>query len=594
MRTIKIDTYCKFIWWIMNIKKSALTLALASSLTLTACGGSSSNTPEPKKEELNTAPTNITLSNMAIAENLKTATLGNLTTVDANSNDTFSYSVSDARFVVTGSELKLAEGVELDFETEKTIEIEVTVTDSTSNKFTKAFTVEVTDTAEDTYNFDSKFITGESSVSYSGQIARHALIAELNHYIGSQLQADLDDGKLTDRQAILDKLNSFYNTSEEQYDNFPITFMTDTEQENIASISGSPKNLSSKIAGNDNKAMDQHKDWNNAGFAGWGETSSTTPEGLVNILFGQLADNAEQVILGSTRLDIANNEEITKIYLNADGTDLKQLIQKFLLMAVAYSQATDDYLDDANENKGLKSDFSQDGTKAYSKLEHQFDEGFGYFGASREYLAYNDNELSGKASDKDRAAWNKNHDTNGDKKFDLKSEVNFGNSVNAAKRDRGTAGNAMPTNYTKQIMEAFIAGRKILSDNAGTALTTEQFDALIAQRDIIVDGWERAIAATVVHYINDTKADLDKLGTDDFNFADTAKHFSELKGFALGLQFNPHSKISDEDFELFHTLIRNKPELQSENIEAYQADLIKARDIIAKALSFNAENVENW
>jgi len=577
----------------MNIKKSALTLAIISSLTLTACGGSSNNTTEPKKEEPNTAPINISLSNMVVAENSKRAVLGSLTTVDANSNDTFSYSVSDPRFVVTGSELKLAEGVELDFETEKTIELEVTVTDSKSNKFTKAFIIEVTDTVEDTYNFDSKFITGESSVSYSGQIARHALIAELNHYIGSQLQADLDDGKLTDRQAILDKLNSFYNTSEEQYDNFPITFMVDTKQENIASISSSPKNLSGKIAGNDNKAMDQHKDWNNGGFAGWGDTSSTTPEGLVNILFGQLADNAEQEILGNTRQDITN-KDITKIYLNEDGTDLKQLIQKFLLMAVAYSQATDDYLDDATENKGLKSDFNQDGTKPYSKLEHQFDEGFGYFGASRDYLAYNDNELSGKVSDKDRAAWNKNHDTDNNGKFDLESEVNFGNSVNAAKRDRGTAGNTMPTNYTKQIMEAFIAGRKILSDNAGTALTTEQFDALIAQRDIIVDGWERAIAATVVHYINDTKADLDKLGTDDFNFADTAKHFSELKGFALGLQFNPHSKISDEDFELFHTLIRNKPELQSENVEAYQADLIKARDIIAKALSFNAENVENW
>lgn len=570
----------------MNIKKSALSLAIISSLLLTACGGSGSDTSTPKVEE-NTAPTNITLSNMSVSENSLAAALGNLSAVDANTDDTFTFSVSDARFTVSGNALTLAEGVMLDFESEPSINIDVTVTDSGSKTFTKSLTIAVTDVL-DTYTFDSKFITGESSVSYSGQIARHALIAELNHYIGNQLEDDLSpsNGTLTTKEQVLDKLNSFFRTTEEQYDGFPITFMADTKQENIANISSSHKNLIGKIAGNIKEASTQHKDWSTE-FAGWGAKGSTTPEGLIDIYFNQLADNAEQLLSGNTR-------GVSKVYLNKDGTDLKQLIQKFLLMAVTYSQGTDDYLDADVDGKGLKSDFNQDGSKAYSVLEHQFDEGYGYFGASREYLAYNDNELSGKAGEGDRADWNNNHDTNGDGEFDLTSEVNFGNSVNAAKRDRGTVGNAMPTDYTKQVMEAFIEGRKIINDNAGVALTTEQFTALIAQRDIIVDGWERAIASTVIHYINETHADLANVGTSEFNFADAAKHFSELKGFALGLQFNPHTKITDAQFEELHTLIGDKPVLESTDVAAYQEKLIMARGIIASALSFDAENVENW
>lgn len=574
----------------MNIKKSVLSLAILSSLLLTACGGSSDSTPPA---EVNVAPTDIVLSNLVVSENSLAAALGDLSTVDANTGDTFTYSITDDRFVISGNSLALADDVTLDFEVDEEIDLEITVTDSDSNSFSKILTIVVSDVL-DTYAFDSKIISGGINVSYTGQIARHVLIAELNHYIGNQLQADLDDGTtFQSRDEILAKLNSYYRTTDVQYDNFPITFMSDANQGFITDISSSPKDLNGKIAGNDNSALDQHQDWNNGDFAGWGVTGSTTPEGLIDIFFGQLADNAELHRTGGIRQSVLN-ENISEVYINADGTDLKQLIQKFLLMAVAYSQGTDDYLDDANVGKGLNSDFNQDGTKAYSVLEHQFDEGFGYFGASREYLSYSDNELSGDAGENDRADWNNNHDTDADGKFDLTAEVNFGNSVNAAKRDRGTAGNAAPTDFTKQIMEAFIEGRKIINDNAGVELTADQFTALLAQRDIVVDGWERSIASTVIHYINDTHADLANLGTDDFNFEDAAKHFSELKGFALGLQFNPHSSISLVDFAEIHRLIGDKPELDINAVAAYQADLITARGIIATALSFDADNVANW
>ena len=574
----------------MNIKKSALTLAIISSLTLSACGSSDSDSASPIEE--NTAPTDITSSNLTVEENSIAAIVGDLSAVDADSGDTFTFTVSDERFTVSGNELSLAEGVAFDYESETTIDVEIVVTDSAAATFTKTLTIEITNVL-DTYSFDSKIIDGESSVSYTGQIARHVLIAELNNYIGNQLDDDLkpQNAVLTTRQQVLDKLDSFYRTTEIQYDNFPITFMDNAEQSYITDISGSHKNLSGKIAGND--AAGQHKDWATE-FAGWGAKGSTTPEGLIDIYFGQLADNAEQSLLGNARFS-STGEELTNVYVNTDGTDLQQLIQKFLLVAITYSQATDDYLDNDLDGKGLTTE-NIGSDSAYTTLEHQFDEGFGYFGASREYLAYSDIELSGKveSDEEGRIEWNNHHDTNGDGEFDLTSEVNFGNSVNAAKRDRGTASNTTPTDFTAVTMGAFLEGRKIINDNAGFDLTDAQMAELLAQRDIVVDGWERAIAATVVHYINDLNADLDNLDTDDFSYTDLAKHFSELKGFALGLQFNPYSKITDAKFEELHTLIGDAPELDSGSVVAYQANLLLARDIIEDALSFDAENVTNW
>jgi hypothetical protein len=315
--------------------------------------------------------------------------------------------------------------------------------------------------------------------------------------------------------------------------------------------------------------------------------------------FAHLADIAIDN-LGNKRYvpgaeQVAENE--IPVYVADNGTDLNQLIQKFLLMAVPYSQAADDYLD---ENKGLATDNvsgAKEGTKPYTNLEHQFDEGFGYFGAARDYLAYSDDEIASKGG---REAWQGQYDTDGDGEIDLLSEKNFGNSVNAAKRDRGSKDNAAATDYTKQAMDAFLKGRKLINDNAGMDLTEEQMTELLEYRDEALDAWERGVVATVIHYINDVTADLGALGTDDFNYINTAKHFSEMKGFALGLQFNPYSPIAGENAEKFakfvelHTLFKDAPVLAEADVADYLVDLKAARDLLQEVYGFDAENVEGW
>ncbi|MFM9597134.1 hypothetical protein ACKI1O_48190, partial [Streptomyces scabiei] len=97
---------------------------------------------------------------------------------------------------------------------------------------------------------------------------------------------------------------------------------------------------------------------------------------------------------------------------------------------------------------------------------HQFDEGFGYFGAARNYLEYSDDEIAGKdGRDEFKAGYN---DYSSDGQIDLASEYNWGNSTNAAKRDRGAE---VRTDFTAAAMNAFIAGRKLINEAVGNDLT---------------------------------------------------------------------------------------------------------------------------
>ncbi|MCL1045615.1 DUF4856 domain-containing protein [Shewanella electrodiphila] len=582
----------------MQLNKTVLATTIALSLGLLTACGSSDSSDNGTTEPTNSAPTDITLSNMTVDENTAGATVGTLSATDSDSGDSHTFSLTSEQFVIDGTTLKLIDGVVLDADSAEMTEytLTITTTDSDGATFTKDVTVTVNDLM-DRYVFDSKFNDGESSVSYTGQSARHILIAELNQYITSTLEADVDSNALATKDDVLAKLQYFFNPDEEtQYPDIAITFIDNSKDGLISELTGY-KNLTGKLAGNDTGG--QHEDWNNGAFAGWGATGSTTPSDLIDMLFDRLADNAVAKINGEVRQDVLGND-ISKVYIDENGVDLAQLIQKFLLMSITYSQASDDYFGVDTDGKGLTTDNinpAKDGA-AYSNLEHQFDEGFGYFGAARNYLEYSDVEIAGNVTeDEGRADWNGSHDTDGDGKIDLRSEYNFGQSVNAAKRDLGTADNAMPTDYTMQAMEAFIAGRKIINDNVGSDLTDAQMADVEMYAMAGVKAWENAIVATVIHYINDVTADLAPLaaGGDsaDFNYADLAKHYSEMKGFGLGLQFSEYGVISDEDFVTLHELFGTEPDLTGD-VDAYIADLAEARDLLQASYELDADNVANW
>lgn len=431
----------------------------------------------------------------------------------------------------------------------------------------------------DVYAFTSRF-GDESSVSYSGQTARQVLVSQLKGEMAA-IQDEIEMGAVFESGDVAARLNFFYQFDSASAGSLPHGLSTtppplQTTWDDISS----GKDLQGKIAGNDETG--QHKDWNSQ-MVGW--DSAANPDGLIQDWFAAVDALAVEYSAGNIPLD-PTGAQISAYYISPEGHDYTQLIQKFLLGAVNYSQGTDDYLDDDLEGKGLNADNTEasDGSP-YTALEHQWDEGFGYWGGARNYLEYTDDEIATSDGRPEYASGY--HDYDGDGAIDLKAELNFAASVNAGKRDRGSS-DAAPTDFSTTTMQAFLTGRAIISSADG-ALTDEQMTALKEQRDIAVDGWERAIAATAVHYVNDTIRDMNAA---EYNFADHAKHWGELKGFLLTLQFNPRSQVSDADLAMLHSLVGTAPVLPGSGGEAdYIADLLAARDILGQSYGFDASNL---
>ena len=106
--------------------------------------------------DINEAPSAISLSTLTVNENATSAVIGTLATTDADTGDSHTYSVDDARFEVASGELKLKATEFLDFETANTVDVTVTSTDSDNLSVDKLFTLTVNDAP--------KIITGTEGV----------------------------------------------------------------------------------------------------------------------------------------------------------------------------------------------------------------------------------------------------------------------------------------------------------------------------------------------------------------------------------------------------------------------------------------------
>ena len=434
-----------------------------------------------------------------------------------------------------------------------------------------------------TYHFESRF-GSEASVSYSGQSFRHVLMLDLTQRIDG-LTTRIDDGTLTPTTGqVVAELNFYFDFDGDTAGGEAHGVRTDPQVKQTAYQDiASGKNLVGKLAGNDVKG--QHKDWASA-LVGWQAPGVNTPESLILHWFEAVEALALDRV-GPNPPKGPNNQVIKEAYISPEGLDYKQLVQKFLGGAIAYSQGADDYLDDDLEGKGLRSDnvAAVEG-KGYSELEHAWDEGFGYFGAARDYSEYTDDEAAGKGG---RSGWSEGyHDTDADGRIDLLTEYNFGHAVNAAKRDRDSS---VATDFSGSAMKALIEGRHIIASAQG-ALSAEQMDKLIDARNRALQAWESAIGATVVHYINEVLVDMGKFDTADYSFEDHAKHWSELKGFALAFQFSRFSSLTDAEFVELHRKIGQAPVLPGQSgVEDYKEELLAARQLLADSFKFAPENL---
>ena len=98
--------------------------------------------------DVNESPTDLGLSETAVAENTAGVEIGTISTTDPDADDTFTYTLSgdDAdSFEVSGSSLKFKDSVSPNFENKSSYAINLTATDSGELTFEEAFTVTITD-----------------------------------------------------------------------------------------------------------------------------------------------------------------------------------------------------------------------------------------------------------------------------------------------------------------------------------------------------------------------------------------------------------------------------------------------------------------
>ncbi len=253
------------------------------------------------------------------------------------------------------------------------------------------------------------------------------------------------------------------------------------------------------------------------------------------------------------------------------GYDYIQLFSKTAMGAVFYNQAVDNYLDELLGADKKPNDKPYSEGAAYTGKEHVWDEAFGYFGAPAHALTLDAETAYNIAKGKKDVL--KAADANGDGKVDLYTEMTYAHAYYAAGADKGGK-----TNYLHNITKAFVDGRQMIADAGGKKLTDKQRSQLQAYAADIRSNWEKVIAEAAFKYAGSVYKDLKKIqSTVDSNgdikpvYRDYAKHWGELKGFALALQMGGKD-LGETAVKLNRLLGFSPVSLSNEQVTGLDAD----------------------
>jgi len=230
-----------------------------------------------------------------------------------------------------------------------------------------------------------------------------------------------------------------------------------------------------------------------------------------------------------------------------NGYNYGQLISKFIMGAISYNQAVDNYLDEKLSADNKPNDKPYKKGAAYTGKEHSWDEAFGYFGAPAHTLTLSPKNVyeiakQGSKSKKpeDALAY---ADYNKDGKVDLKTEFTFGPAYYASGFDSKVYDKGKNTSYLHTITKAFLDGRKLLTNAHGKKLNDSQRKILQGHAALIEKNWQQVLAEATFKYAGSSYKDMAKLKTIIDAKGDTSKalknyikHWGELKGFSLALQ----------------------------------------------------------
>ena len=334
----------------------------------------------------------------------------------------------------------------------------------------------------------------ETSVAYTGQVARHVLHDSLKNLAGQ------GDGHSNDALKSMMMMYYAQKTKKREILAPKSKGAFVIKQENVDQIS-KKKNLSGKTYKGAISGM----------------PGNMTGVELVEFWIGKAA---------------SANKGVDKV----NGYNYPQLISKFIMGAVSYNQAVDNYLDEKLETNNKPNNKPYKKGAYYTGKEHSWDEAFGYFGAPAHTLTLTPDDVYNIA--KRKPAGMSAADWDGDGVVDLKSEMAFGPAYYAAAFDRGGK-----TNYLHTITKAFVDGRTTIVAADGKKLTNAQRNKLKVAASVIGKNWEQVLAEATFKYAGSVHKDMDKIKTiieakGNVSKALNAyiKHWGELKGFSLALQ----------------------------------------------------------
>jgi hypothetical protein len=149
-------------------------------------------------EIVNTAPTDITLSNTSIDEySAENAVIGTLGNNDPDADDSWTYQIAGdpgQKFAISGNQLVLRNGATLDYETAQSHSVTVLVTDSADASHFETFVIDVNDVVEPENN-------GPTDMQLSGGAVLEGV--DNGTFVGAVTASDPDAGE-TFRYTLLD------------------------------------------------------------------------------------------------------------------------------------------------------------------------------------------------------------------------------------------------------------------------------------------------------------------------------------------------------------------------------------------------------
>lgn len=221
----------------------------------------------------------------------------------------------------------------------------------------------------------------------------------------------------------------------------------------------------------------------------------------------------------------------------------------------------------------------------YTWMEHHWDEAFGYYGAARNFHDFSDEDL---VAFDDGGNYKDNFDIDG--KIDFKTEYNYHFAQMAAQRDLDSK---TGTDFSRAVYDAFYEGR--------AAIVEKDYDLMLSRKPIILDNWEKIIAATVIHHLNAVLLQMDQLSNNSETSPELFYHhwaamykFTEMFRYNYENRFSQYQEVLDTRYKTDEVPFPKAVVDDPQKVEVYSQNLLEVRTMIKDIYQFDEQDVLAW